>query len=85
MDHLEHVDLTHRRLALWLEAAERLGERGIALEIELRSVATDPSRHNLRRAARAARMAETRVHGGLALIAGAAALEIETAAERREP
>lgn len=79
-DHTEHVALDLARFVLWREAAERLGEAGAALRMELADVARDPSRHMLMRAARAARYAERITAGRDQQIANAVATEIENAA-----
>jgi hypothetical protein len=81
MGHLERVEIPPERLVRWREAARRPGEAGIGLQLELADVERDPSRHMLRRAARAARMAKRQVTGVEAQIANATATGIEEAAE----
>lgn len=55
MNHLDHVTIEPGELACWMAYANGLGAIGLTLRLELDLVASDPSRHNLRRAARAAR------------------------------
>ena len=78
---LEPIELSAERLARWWQAAEQLGVAGLGLRTELVDVARDPTRHMLRRAARAARYAEKNVAGLEQQIANAVAAEIEEAAE----
>ena len=56
-------------------------ERALALAAELDGFRLDPTRHMLRRAARAARLAEAHTTGEAALIASVTATEIENDAE----
>ncbi len=76
-EHLAHVDIAPDRLQRWRDAAVALGEAGTALRIELHSVTDDPSRHNLTRAARAARYAETITTGEFQQTANITATELE--------
>ena len=78
---LEPIELSAERLTRWWQAAEQLGAVGLGLRTELMDVARDPTRHMLRRAARAARYAEQHVAGVEKQIANAVATEIEDAAE----
>ena len=77
---LKPIELSAERLARWWQAAEQLGAAGSGLRTELVDVARDPTRHMLRRAARAACYAEKNVAGLEQQIANAVAGEIEDAA-----
>lgn len=76
-DHLRHIDIAPARLHRWREAAIALGDAGLTLRIELDAVSLDPSRHNLRRAARAARYIETITSGDQQQVANVTATELE--------
>lgn len=78
-DHLDQIDIAPEHIARWLAAADVLGEHGHGLRAEIISVRSDPSRHNIHRAARAVRHAESVTTGDLQLIANATATELENA------
>ena len=64
--HLERLDIAPSRLDRWEDAANPIGDAGYSLRRELLAVRADPTVHNFRRAANAAR-----------LIEGAATLDVQ--------
>ena len=81
IEHLEYVTIEPAVLDAWERIALELEDAGRAVRLEFADVRREPSRHNLRCAARAARHAERSTTGDAATMASALATVLEEAAE----